>query len=240
MSTDLPDKDHSEENRAVSPQIEESWKVVLADEFRKPYFSEIKQFLLEEKQRGNTVYPPGKLIFNAFDQTPFEEVKIVILGQDPYHGPRQAHGLCFSVPDGVRQPPSLQNIFKELHNDTGVPVPETGNLIQWAKQGVFLLNAILTVRAGQAASHHNIGWERFTDKVIQSLSDYRTGIIFILWGRYAQQKEQLIDSQNHYVLKAAHPSPFSANNGFFGCRHFSKANEILTHEGFNPIDWHIG
>lgn len=222
----------------VAPQIEASWKEALAEEFQKPYFQQIKLFLQEEKKNGKTIYPPGPLIFNAFNLTPFDEVKVVILGQDPYHGPGQAHGLCFSVPYGVPPPPSLVNIFKEQKADLGIPIPTHGNLEKWAKQGVFLLNAFLTVRAGEPASHSKIGWQNFTDAVIKKLSDERTGIIFLLWGRFAQNKAELIDTTKHHVLKSAHPSPLSVT-GFLGCKHFSKTNELLTHEGYNPIDWSL-
>ncbi len=206
----------------------------------KPYFEQIVFFLKQEKQSGKTIYPPGPLIFNAFEKTPFDKVKVVILGQDPYHGAGQAHGLCFSVPDGITPPPSLINIFKELNADTGTPVPASGNLEKWANQGVLLLNAMLTVRANSPASHSKIGWENFTDAVIRLLSDKKHGIVFILWGRFAQDKQELIDATKHHILKAAHPSPFSANNGFFGCRHFSKANELLAQERLEPIDWRLG
>lgn len=222
----------------VAPQIEPSWKEVLAEEFQKPYFQKIKQTLVEEKQNGRTIYPPGPLIFNAFNLTPFDEVKVVILGQDPYHGKGQAHGLCFSVPQGIAPPPSLVNIFKELNTDLGVAIPNHGNLEKWAKQGVFLLNAFLTVRANEPASHSKIGWQEFTNAVIQKLSEQRTGIIFLLWGRFAQEKDILIDKSKHHILKAAHPSPFSVS-GFFGCKHFSKTNELLQHEGYNSIDWSL-
>ncbi|HEY6082937.1 MAG TPA: uracil-DNA glycosylase [Chitinophagaceae bacterium] len=220
-------------------KIEASWKEVLQEEFNKPYFEQIVFFLKQEKQSGRTIYPPGPLIFNAFEKIPFDKVKVVILGQDPYHGAGQAHGLCFSVPDGVTPPPSLINIFKELNADTGTPVPASGNLEKWAKQGVLLLNAMLTVRANSPASHSKIGWENFTDTVIRLLSDKKQGIVFILWGRFAQDKQELIDETKHHILKAAHPSPFSANNGFFGCRHFSKTNELLKEEGLEPIDWRL-
>jgi uracil-DNA glycosylase len=222
----------------VNPQIEPSWKEVLSDEFSSSYFSSLKEFLVEEKKKY-PIYPPGNLIFNAFNQTPFERVQVVILGQDPYHGPRQAHGLCFSVPVNVALPPSLVNIFKELHNDLGIPVSSQGNLEKWARQGVLLLNATLTVRANQAGSHQGKGWEKFTDTVIRTISERRVGIVFLLWGRYAQAKETLIDQNKHYILKAAHPSPLSAYNGFIGCRHFSKTNELLTRHGLAPIDWKL-
>jgi uracil-DNA glycosylase len=223
----------------VEVQIDESWKQLLDDEFQQPHFAAIKQFLLKEKEQGVTIYPPGPLIFHAFNLTPFDQLKVVILGQDPYHGKGQAHGLCFSVPDGVPPPPSLQNIFKELQADLGVPVPKSGNLTGWAKQGVMLLNALLTVRANQPASHHNIGWERFTDAVIRKISDGKTGVVFLLWGKFAQEKQSLIDLGKHDVLKAAHPSPYSANNGFFGCRHFSRTNELLETNGIAPVDWRL-
>lgn len=219
--------------------MEAGWLAQLQDEFEKPYFKQIKQTLLDDHNKGYTIYPPGPLIFNAFNLTPFEEVKVVILGQDPYHGPGQAHGLCFSVQHGVKPPPSLENMFKELATDVGMERPNHGNLEAWAKQGVFLLNAFLTVRASSPASHSKIGWEQFTDAVIKKLSDQRVGLIFMLWGKFAQQKAELIDSSKHHILMAPHPSPFSANRGFFGCKHFSKANEILQHEGLNPIDWSL-
>jgi len=220
----------------VNPQIEESWKSMLACEFRSDYFYELKQFLVEEKKQ-HAVYPPGDQIFSAFNHTPVGKVKVVILGQDPYHGRGQAHGLCFSVPDGMQPPPSLENIYKELHDDLGIPVPNHGNLTNWAKQGVLLLNATLTVRAANAGSHQDRGWERFTDSAIKILSDQKDGLVFMLWGRYAQNKASLIDGARHLILKAAHPSPFSANNGFFGCRHFSKANEYLKQRGRSIVDW---
>jgi uracil-DNA glycosylase len=223
---------------AVNPDIEAGWKRILWDEFQAPYFSELKAFLVEEKLR-HTVYPPGKLIFNAFHHTPFDRVKVVILGQDPYHGPGQAHGLCFSVPPGITPPPSLVNIFKELHTDLGVPLPANGNLEKWADQGVLLLNATLTVRAGQAGSHQNKGWETFTNKVIAQVSEKKSGVVFMLWGRYAQAKETLIDGLRHLILKAPHPSPFSAHSGFFGCRHFSRANSFLEKQGMKAINWSL-
>ena len=228
---------------AVDPKIEESWKRELAGEFEKDYFLALKEFLLSEKRSGAVVYPPGPLIFNAFNHTPFAKVKVVILGQDPYHGPGQAHGLSFSVPRGVRPPPSLQNIFKELHEDLkdmgGFTIPDHGNLEKWADQGVFLLNAGLTVRAGAPASHAGRGWEKFTAAAVERLSEKRSGLVFLLWGRHAHEKAALIDASKHHILKAPHPSPFSAHSGFFGCRHFSKTNKLLEKEGLTPIDWQI-
>ena len=221
----------------IQPKIESSWLRELADEFPKPYFAELKTFLAAEKKQGHVIFPPGQKIFNAFSLTPFDQVKVVILGQDPYHGPGQAHGLSFSVPDGVNQPPSLQNIFKEIRDDLGTPVPQSGNLERWAQQGVLLLNALLTVRANQPASHHKKGWESFTDAVIRKISEKKSGVIFLLWGRYAQDKELLIDTKKNYVLKAAHPSPYSASYGFFGCRHFSKTNELLRLQRLSEIIW---
>jgi uracil-DNA glycosylase len=223
---------------SVNPAIEESWKQRLADEFSASYFAQLKAFLVEEKRR-HKVYPPGSQIFNAFNFTPFEKVKVVILGQDPYHGPGQAHGLCFSVPDGIRQPPSLQNIFKEINQDLGIPVPANGNLEKWAKQGVLLLNATLTVRARQAGSHQNKGWEEFTDSAIRKLSEEREHLVFLLWGNYAIAKQELIDESKHLILKSPHPSPFSANRGFFGNMHFSKTNHYLRENGIGEIDWQI-
>lgn len=220
-------------------KIEQSWKEVLHNEFSKPYFQQITAHLKTEKATGATIYPPGPLIFNAFDKTPFDNVKVVLLGQDPYHGKGQAMGLSFSVPDGVKPPPSLENIFKELHSDIGMPIPHTGNLTKWAEQGVFLLNAILTVRAKEPASHQKIGWQQFTDRVIQILSDEKEGVVFLLWGKFAQEKQVLIDATKHHILKAAHPSPYSADKGFFGCRHFSKTNQLLAKEGKDPIDWSL-
>ncbi|HEU4574688.1 MAG TPA: uracil-DNA glycosylase [Chitinophagaceae bacterium] len=220
-------------------KIEASWKEVLKEEFSKPYFHQIVLHLKTEKQQGKVIYPPGSLIFNAFEKTAFQRVKVVILGQDPYHGAGQAHGLCFSVPDGVPPPPSLINIFKELHADTGVPIPRSGNLTHWAEQGVFLLNASLTVRAGEPMSHAKIGWAQFTDTVIRKISAMRHHVVFLLWGKFAQDKQVLIDQAKHLVLKAAHPSPLSANNGFLGCRHFSKTNDYLVKNGIDPIDWKL-
>ncbi len=221
----------------VNVQIEPSWKQVLSDEFQKPYFLAIRDALKREKNQGIVIYPPGPLIFHAFQLTPFDKVKVVLLGQDPYHGAGQAHGLCFSVPDGIPLPPSLQNIFKELHDDVGCSLSRSGDLTAWAKQGVLLLNAMLTVRANQPASHHQIGWHWFTDAVIKRISELKNGVVFLLWGKYAHQKEDLIDTRNHFVLKAAHPSPLSAANGFFGCRHFSQTNALLMRNGHRPIQW---
>jgi uracil-DNA glycosylase len=220
-------------------QIEASWKEVLKDEFAKAYFGEIVMFLKHEKALGKTIYPPGNLIFNAFNITPFNKVKVVILGQDPYHGPRQAHGLCFSVQDGVPPPPSLVNIYKEMKTDLGLTPPGGGNLTKWAEHGVLLLNAFLTVRAGEPASHSKIGWENFTDAVIRKISDKKENVVFLLWGKFAQDKQVLIDATKHHILKAAHPSPFSADKGFFGCRHFSKTNELLSKAGLEPVDWRL-
>lgn len=220
-------------------QIEESWKKELKDEFLKTYFQHIITFLKAEKASGKIIYPPGPLIFNAFKQTPFDKVKVVLIGQDPYHNKGQAHGLSFSVPDGVPKPPSLNNIFKELKNDLGIEIPENGNLTKWAQQGVLLLNASLTVRLNEPGSHANIGWLQFTDNVIKRISDDKDGVIFLLWGKFAQEKQSLIDETKHFVLKAAHPSPYSANNGFFGCKHFSKTNELLMKQHKTPIDWKL-
>jgi len=220
-------------------KIEESWKQVLREEFNKDYFQQIALHLKTEKAQGKTIYPPGSLIFNAFNNTPLPDVKVVILGQDPYHGPGQAHGLCFSVMDGVPPPPSLVNIFKELHEDTGFRIPGHGNLTRWAQQGVFLLNASLTVRVAEPMSHSKIGWATFTDTVIRKISEEKAHVVFLLWGTFAQEKAALIDGQKHLTLKAAHPSPLSAHAGFFGCRHFSKTNEYLVSKGIDPIDWNL-
>ncbi|MBN1789403.1 MAG: uracil-DNA glycosylase [Bacteroidales bacterium] len=222
----------------MNPRIEESWKAILEGEFDKQYFKELKEFLVDEKSKY-AVYPPGGLIFNAFRLTPFDRARVVLLGQDPYHGQGQAHGLCFSVPPGIAAPPSLVNIFKEIEKDLGIPVPSHGNLERWARQGVLLLNATLTVRANQPGSHQRKGWENFTNAVIGKLSEKRVGLIFLLWGKFAQEKEALIDTNRHYILKAAHPSPYSAYNGFFGCRHFSKTNEILRKHGLEEMDWRV-
>ena len=217
-------------------QIEPSWKQHLAPEFEKPYFVKLTNFVRQE-YRTTTCYPPGKLIFNAFNLCPYDKAKVVIIGQDPYHGPGQAHGLCFSVNDGVPFPPSLQNIFKEIQTDLGTPVPQSGNLTRWAEQGVLLLNATLTVRAHQAGSHQRHGWEEFTDAVIKTLSNEREHLVFILWGAYAQKKGAVIDRNKHLVLSSAHPSPLSAYHGFFGNRHFSLTNAYLQQYGKQPIVW---
>lgn len=220
-------------------KIEASWKEVLKAEFSKAYFEQIVLHIRTEKSQGKTIYPPGSLFFNAFNTTPFDQVKVVLLGQDPYHGPRQAHGLCFSVQNGVPPPPSLVNIFKELHDDLGVPIPQHGNLTHWARQGVFLLNASLTVRAGEPMSHAKIGWATFTDTVIRTISERKKNIVFLLWGKFAQEKRVLIDESKHCILRTVHPSPLSAYAGFFGCRHFSKTNQYLAAHGIDPIDWQI-
>ncbi|MGC4232681.1 MAG: uracil-DNA glycosylase [Niabella sp.] len=220
-------------------QIEASWKEKLKDEFAKPYFENIVNHLKTEKQLRKIIYPPGPMIFNAFNSTPFDGVKVLILGQDPYHGPGQAHGLCFSVQDGVPPPPSLVNIFKELKEDIGMPTPASGNLSKWAAEGVFLLNASLTVRSGEPMSHAKIGWAQFTDAVIRIIAEQKQHIVFLLWGRFAQEKAAFIDQSKHLVLKAAHPSPLSASAGFFGCKHFSKTNEYLMQQGIEPVDWKL-
>jgi uracil-DNA glycosylase len=219
-------------------KIEESWKHVLANEFEQPYFQAITTFVRKEIQEGKTIYPPGPLMFNAFAQTPFDKVKVVILGQDPYHNPLQAMGLSFSVPKEVRTPPSLVNIYKEIKADLDLPIPPHGDLTAWAQQGVFLLNAILTVEANKAASHQQVGWHFFTDAVIKRLSDEREHLVFMLWGNFAKKKAALIDKTKHLILDAAHPSPL-AGNAFSGSRHFSQANEYLTKNGIAPIDWRV-
>lgn len=220
----------------MNVQIEESWKQHLAPEFEKDYFVKLTDFVRNE-YLTTTIYPPGKLIFNAFNLCPFDKVKVVIIGQDPYHGPGQAHGLCFSVNDGVPFPPSLQNIFKEIQSDLGSSIPASGNLTRWANQGVLMLNATLTVRAHQAGSHQRRGWEEFTDAAIRALAEQRENIVFILWGSYAQKKGAFIDRNKHLVLASAHPSPLSAYNGFFGNKHFSRTNEYLQAHGQEPIQW---
>jgi len=221
-------------------KIEPSWKAELKEEFKKSYFLQIATFLKTEKALNKVIYPPGTLIFNAFNQTPFNKLKVVIIGQDPYHGAGQAHGLSFSVQNGIKPPPSLVNIYKEIQRDIGIAMPkEYGNLTNWAQQGVLLLNAALTVRDGEPFSHAKFGWADFTDSVIQKISDNKKGVVFLLWGKFAQDKQVLIDETKHHVLKAAHPSPFSADKGFFGCKHFSKTNEFLVKEGHQPIDWKL-
>lgn len=220
-------------------KLHSSWLEVLGEEFEKPYMQELKQFLQAEKRAGKVVYPSGDNIFNALNTTPLDQVKVVILGQDPYHGPGQAHGLCFSVQPGVPFPPSLQNIFKEIQQDLGIPAPAHGCLQAWAEQGVLLLNATLTVEQGRAGSHQGKGWEQFTDAVVQALNNHRENLVFLLWGSYAQKKGAIIDSRRHRVLKSPHPSPLSAHRGFFGNRHFSTANQFLTSLGLAPIDWSV-
>ncbi len=223
-----------------SVQLEASWQAVLGDEFEQPYMRKLSQFLRTEKARGQRIYPPGKQMFAALDLTPLEQVKVVIIGQDPYHGPNQAHGLCFSVMPGTPLPPSLLNIFKEIQQDLGVEQDidrHRGCLTSWAKQGVLLLNAVLSVEHGRAGSHQNKGWEQFTDAVVAQLCQARQGLVFMLWGSYAQKKGAMVDTSVHCVLKAPHPSPLSAHRGFFGCKHFSRANAYLEEHGQSPIDW---
>ncbi len=221
-----------------TPDLPESWLKALSSEFQKDYFKALKAFLLQEKAaHPNKIYPPGKQIFSAFHHTPLDELKVVIIGQDPYHGPGQANGLCFSVSDGIVQPPSLKNIFKEIERDLSIPTPSSGNLERWAKQGVMLLNATLTVRHKTPGSHQKRGWEQFTDKVIQTISSEKTDVVFLLWGSFAQQKAQLIDQSKHHILQTTHPSPFSAHRGFLGSGHFSKCNEILASKGLEPVSW---
>lgn len=222
----------------INVQIHPSWKAVLAKEFSSAYFQDLKEFLISEKQHY-AVFPPGAHIFEAFNRTPFDKVKVVILGQDPYHGPGQAHGLCFSVPAGTAFPPSLQNIFRELQTDIDMPYPKNGDLSHWANQGVLLLNTTLTVRANQPGSHQGRGWEIFTDSVIKKLSEQQSGIVFLLWGNFARDKKSLIDLSKHFVLEAPHPSPLSVYRGFYGCKHFSIANRILSENASKPIDWLI-
>ncbi len=223
---------------AVQPVIENTWKQELSEEFSSRYFFELKSFLIEEKKKF-IIYPPGSEIFAAFNYTPFDKVKVIILGQDPYHGTGQANGLCFSVKTGIQKPPSLHNIFKELQSDLGFPIPVSGNLEKWAKQGVLLLNATLTVRSGYAGSHQNKGWENFTDAAIKALSQKKQHLVFILWGNFAQAKQSLIDPSRHFVIKSPHPSPFSAERGFFGSRPFSKCNIYLREKGVEEIDWRL-
>lgn len=220
-------------------KIEPGWKNILKTEFSKVYFQQVVTHLKMEKMAGKIIYPSGSNIFHAFNKTPFCQLKVVILGQDPYHNPGQAHGLSFSVPEGVPPPPSLVNIYKEIASDIGIRLPRQGNLEKWAERGVLLLNAVLTVRANEPASHSKIGWMDFTDAVIRHISDEKEHVVFLLWGRFAQEKQVLIDETKHLVLKAAHPSPFSADKGFFGCKHFSRTNEYLVQHGIDPIDWSL-
>lgn len=220
-------------------QLEASWLAHLQPEFAQPYMAQLREFLLTEKKAGKTVYPTGGEIFAAFQRTPLESVKVVILGQDPYHGEGQAHGLCFSVKPGVKIPPSLANIFQEIHSELGLPVPSQGHLTHWADQGVLLLNSVLSVEAGRAASHQGKGWETFTDRVIEVINREREGVVFMLWGSYAQRKGQIIDRARHRVLSAPHPSPLSAHRGFFGCGHFQAANDYLSESGRKPVDWSV-
>lgn len=223
--------------------LEPSWHTVLLEELKKPYMVQLAAFVKEERLKKNPVYPPEELVFNALAHTPFDKVKVVIIGQDPYHGPNQAHGLSFSVPKGIAPPPSLQNIFKEINQDLGLPIPTHGNLLKWADQGVLLLNATLTVRQSEPLSHHKRGWEQFTDAIIHALAARKEAVIFVLWGKNAQEKvknvPELQRNKQHTILTAAHPSPFSAYSGFFGCRHFSKINQLLTNRGEPPIDWRL-
>ncbi|ADH85447.1 uracil-DNA glycosylase [Desulfurivibrio alkaliphilus] len=220
-------------------QLEESWKNLLLEEFAQPYMQQLREFLLQEKRAGKVIYPPGGEMFNALNLTHFADVKVVILGQDPYHGPGQAHGLCFSVRPGTAVPPSLLNIYKELQSDVGFSPPNHGYLQSWTRQGVLLLNATLSVERGKAGSHQGKGWERFTDRIVALLNEQGEHLVFLLWGSYAQKKGAIIDTRRHLVLRAPHPSPLSANRGFFGCRHFSKANQYLTANGKTPINWQI-
>lgn len=223
----------------MQPRVHESWLAPVGDELEQPYMSELRAFLVAEVAAGRRFFPPADRVFNAMALTAFEAVRVVILGQDPYHGPGQAMGLCFSVPPGVPQPPSLQNIFKELASDLGVPPASSGDLTPWARRGVLLLNAVLTVSPRKPGSHAGKGWERFTDRAVAELSARREGIVFLLWGRYAQQKGDVVDRSRHHVLTAAHPSPYSAANGYFGCRHFSHANALLAADGREPVDWRL-
>lgn len=226
-------------NPIVSDPTTQTWESVLRGEKELPYFQSALNFVKQQRAAGKIIYPAHGDIFNAMKYTPFADVKVVILGQDPYHGPNQAHGLCFSVKPGVPPPPSLQNVFKEIKDDLGIPIPNHGCLEKWAKQGVLLLNSILTVEAGKPLSHANIGWEQFTDKVIKVINDQKEGVVFLLWGSPAQRKGQIIDPNKHYILKAPHPSPLSSHRGFFGCHHFSKTNELLQKQGKTPIDWSL-
>ncbi len=223
----------------MQPRIDPSWLAVLGDELEREHMRALRAFLVAEVDAGRGFYPPAADVFNALALTPFDAVRVVVLGQDPYHGPGQAMGLCFSVREGIRQPPSLQNIFRELHDDVGVPPPTSGDLTPWAMQGVLLLNAVLTVSPRKPGSHAGKGWEQFTDRAVRELSDRRDGVVFLLWGRYAQSKGEIVDRARHHVLTAAHPSPYSAANGFFGCRHFSRTNGLLEAAGRPAIDWRL-
>lgn len=234
----MPQASTETKRQTMDVKIESSWKAALAEEFEKPYFESLVRFLHNEKSAGKTIYPPGSQIFRAFDLTPVDKVKVVILGQDPYHNPGEAMGLSFSVPKGIATPPSLKNIFKEIETDLGIRMSGSPDLTPWAEQGVLMLNAILTVEAHKAASHGKIGWAEFTDAVIKYISDNTEGVVFMLWGNFARSKRELIDASKHHVLEAAHPSPL-ARGAFFGCRHFSKANEMLAAEGKTPIDWQL-
>ncbi len=236
-STTQPNQDAAAKQKAGA--LCPSWQAVLGSEFDQPYMLQLREFLKQEKAAGKTIYPPGPEIFNAFNTTPFEQVKVVIIGQDPYHGPDQAHGLSFSVKPGVKVPPSLRNMYKELQADVGFQIPDTGDLRPWANQGVLLLNATLTVEQANAGSHQKRGWEQFTDQAIQALNSQRNGLVFLLWGSYAQKKGAVIDQQRHCVLKSVHPSPLSAHRGFLGCRHFSQTNEYLQKTGQVPINWQL-
>mgnify|MGYP000049818694 FL=1 len=231
----MPNRENLE---VKTPKIDQKWLTELKTEFESDYFNELKLFLLDEKKK-HTIYPRGEDIFNAYNLTPLNQVKVVIIGQDPYHGENQAHGLCFSVKKGVKPPPSLKNIYKELKTDVGFTEPNHGELTRWANQGVFLLNATLTVRKSQPGSHQKKGWETFTNETIKAISNKKKGVVFLLWGRFAQEKEKLIDAKKHHILKAAHPSPFSAYNGFFGCKHFSKTNSLLQSQNLTPINWNL-
>ena len=222
----------------IKPKIEHGWKEVLQPQFEAPYFAALKDFLISEEKKY-TVYPPGSKMFEAFNRTPFDKVKVVIIGQDPYHNPGQAHGLCFSVPRGVDIPPSLRNIYKEINSDLGIAIPKHGNLEKWADNGVLLLNATLSVRAHQAGSHQRRGWETFTDAAIKAVAGKKENVVFMLWGNYAKNKAALIDTSKHLVLTSVHPSPLSASRGFFGCRHFSKANNYLVSKGIEPVNWEV-
>jgi uracil-DNA glycosylase len=230
---------NSDQIQGQDVQLRDCWKTLLLEEFQKPYMLELKKFLKKEKAAKKIIYPPGPLIFNALNTTGFEDVKVVILGQDPYHGPNQAHGLSFSVKKGIPKPPSLVNIFKEIHSDLKLPIPNYGDLTSWAEQGVLLLNATLTVQQAHANSHQGKGWDIFTDKVISVLNDNRENIVFLLWGSFAQKKGQFIDRKKHLVLEAPHPSPLSSHRGFFGCKHFSKTNKYLESKKIKPIDWSL-